>query len=416
MGEAPEHIVLVETEADVDALEVEDPERDRLHLADHAVGRRDARDHRPPAREVPGTSPGRAPTTSVTRPPTARPPSSRWPPQCDLVLVIGSQQLVELAAPRRRRARLRRRRAPDRQRAPGPRGVARGRARRRHLLRRERARGARRRASSTSSASAAPRTSRSSRSCARTCASCCRRRSARRWRQRPSAAEPGLHLVAVLVEPRRRAGATAAGARRRAAAAAHASGTPSASTTGSRPSASASAKASATSLIGPTGHAGGAQHLDPVRRPAACANTASSALAERVDVRHARGVGRRSARRPASSGSPIASHSRANSAVVADRDGERPVGGLVGLVRRDARVAVAAAPRARRPPSTSAEPWLSSEASARVHQRDLDVAAARRCARARRSAAWMPVTASSPQTRSTTAAPTFSGAPVRPRR
>ena len=54
MGEAPEHIVLVETEADVDALEVADPDRDRLHLPDHAVGRRDARDHQPPAREVPG--------------------------------------------------------------------------------------------------------------------------------------------------------------------------------------------------------------------------------------------------------------------------------------------------------------------------------------------------------------------------
>ena len=34
-------------------LEVEDPERDRLHLADDAVGRRDARDHRPPARALP---------------------------------------------------------------------------------------------------------------------------------------------------------------------------------------------------------------------------------------------------------------------------------------------------------------------------------------------------------------------------
>ena len=80
MGEAPEHIVLVETEADVDALEVERPRAGRLHLPDHAVGRRDARDHRPPAREVPRASPGRARTTSVTPRPTARPPSSRWPP------------------------------------------------------------------------------------------------------------------------------------------------------------------------------------------------------------------------------------------------------------------------------------------------------------------------------------------------
>ena len=79
MGEAPEHIVLVETEADVDALEVDDPDQRRLHLADHAVGRRDARDHRPAARAVPAASPVRAPTTSATPRRTARRPSSRWP-------------------------------------------------------------------------------------------------------------------------------------------------------------------------------------------------------------------------------------------------------------------------------------------------------------------------------------------------
>ena len=144
MGEAPEHIVLVETEEDVDALEVPDPDKRRLHLPDHAVGRRDALDHQPRCARSSRTSPVRAPTTSVTRRPTARRRSSRWPPQCDLVLVIGSTELVELAAARRRRARLRRRRAPDRQRDPGPGGVARGRARRRHLLGRLRAGGARR--------------------------------------------------------------------------------------------------------------------------------------------------------------------------------------------------------------------------------------------------------------------------------
>ena len=78
MGEAPEHIVLVETEADVDALEVDGPRQDRLHLADDAVGRRDARDHQPPARALPEASPGRAPTTSATPRPTARRRSSRW--------------------------------------------------------------------------------------------------------------------------------------------------------------------------------------------------------------------------------------------------------------------------------------------------------------------------------------------------
>ena len=54
MGEAPDHIVLIENEADVDALEVSDPTQGRVHLADDAVGRRDARDHRSAARAVSG--------------------------------------------------------------------------------------------------------------------------------------------------------------------------------------------------------------------------------------------------------------------------------------------------------------------------------------------------------------------------
>ena len=54
MGEAPEHIVLIETEDDVDALEVPDPSQGRVHLADDAVGGRDARDDQPAARAVPG--------------------------------------------------------------------------------------------------------------------------------------------------------------------------------------------------------------------------------------------------------------------------------------------------------------------------------------------------------------------------
>ncbi len=42
MGEAPDHIVLVEDEEDVDELDVKDPSEGRLHLADDPVGRRDA--------------------------------------------------------------------------------------------------------------------------------------------------------------------------------------------------------------------------------------------------------------------------------------------------------------------------------------------------------------------------------------
>ena len=54
------------------------PRARRLHLADHALGGRDARDHRPPAREASRTSPARARTTSATRRRTASSPSSRW--------------------------------------------------------------------------------------------------------------------------------------------------------------------------------------------------------------------------------------------------------------------------------------------------------------------------------------------------
>ena len=68
------------------------------------------------------------------------------------------------------------------------------------------------------------RTSRSSRCCARTCASCCRRSSGSSHGELAASADAGVceprpQLVAVLVEPRRRP-ADRAGARRRAAAAA----------------------------------------------------------------------------------------------------------------------------------------------------------------------------------------------------
>ena len=78
MGEAPDHIVLIEDEAGVDTLEVSDP-KGRLHLPDDAVGGRDASDHRPPARALSRRSPVPAPTTSATPRPTARPRSSSWP-------------------------------------------------------------------------------------------------------------------------------------------------------------------------------------------------------------------------------------------------------------------------------------------------------------------------------------------------
>ena len=103
MGEAPDHIVLVAERG----------------------GRRRARGRRPRARSPTSRrrrcrstrrarsssacasasrrSSGPAPTTSATRPPTARRPSSSSPSECDLVLVIGSRnssnsnRLVEVA-------------------------------------------------------------------------------------------------------------------------------------------------------------------------------------------------------------------------------------------------------------------------------------------------------------------------------
>ena len=79
MGEAPDHIVLVETEADVDTL------RSRTSASSPTSRRRRWRSTRrarssPACASASRTSPGRAPTTSVTRPRTARRPSSRWPP------------------------------------------------------------------------------------------------------------------------------------------------------------------------------------------------------------------------------------------------------------------------------------------------------------------------------------------------
>ena len=106
MGEAPAAIVLVESEADVDALEVEDPDPDRLPHADDAVGRRDA----------PRSSPGCASSSpAITGPRTddicyattnRQLAVKQMAEQCDLVLVIGSKnssnsnRLVDVARDR----------------------------------------------------------------------------------------------------------------------------------------------------------------------------------------------------------------------------------------------------------------------------------------------------------------------------
>ena len=102
-GEAPEQTVLVQTESDVDELEVDDPDRiayitqttlsvDETSSIIAAAARRNSR-----------MRSGPRPTTSVTRRRIARSLSRRWPRECDLVLVIGStnssnsNRLVEVA-------------------------------------------------------------------------------------------------------------------------------------------------------------------------------------------------------------------------------------------------------------------------------------------------------------------------------
>ena len=109
MGEAPAAIVLVESEADVDALEVEDPTRIAYLTQTTLSVDETRRDHRPAARAVPGdhrAAHGRH-LLRDHEPPARRQADGRAvrPRARDRV-----EELVELEPARRRRARPRRRR------------------------------------------------------------------------------------------------------------------------------------------------------------------------------------------------------------------------------------------------------------------------------------------------------------------
>ena len=174
MGEVPGSIVLVESEADVDTLEVEDPTRiayltqTTLSVDETAaiIGRLRERF---PAITGPRTDDICYATTNRQL------AVKQMAGQCDLVLVIGSKnssnsnRLVDVARDHGAASHL----IDNETEVRG--GVARGRPRRRHLLRRERARGARRAARGLLPRPRDRRTSASSRSSARTSASCCRR-------------------------------------------------------------------------------------------------------------------------------------------------------------------------------------------------------------------------------------------------
>jgi 4-hydroxy-3-methylbut-2-enyl diphosphate reductase len=90
MGEAPEHIVLVETEADVDALEVEDPSASPTSPRRRCPSTRRARSSTACARSS-RASPGRAPDDICYATTNRQAAVKQMAAECDLVLVIGSQ-------------------------------------------------------------------------------------------------------------------------------------------------------------------------------------------------------------------------------------------------------------------------------------------------------------------------------------
>src|SRR3954452_16496700 len=102
MGEAPEHIVLVETEADVDALEVADPEKlAYISQTTLSVDETRAIINRLRERFPNITGPRTADICYATT--NSQPACKQMAKECDLVLVIGSQnssnsqRLVEVA-------------------------------------------------------------------------------------------------------------------------------------------------------------------------------------------------------------------------------------------------------------------------------------------------------------------------------
>ena len=138
-GEAPEHIVLVQTEEDAERLEVDDPDKvafitQTTLSVDETMGIIRKLRERFPNMVGPRTDDICYATQN------RQDAVKQLAPRCDLVLVIGSRnssnsnRLVEVA--RQHGAAL----VPDRQRARGEGGVAGGRRDGRHHLGRERAR------------------------------------------------------------------------------------------------------------------------------------------------------------------------------------------------------------------------------------------------------------------------------------
>ena len=91
MGEAPERMILVETAEDVEALTIFPEKIAYLTQTTLSRRRRQHRHRRPPASKFPAHRTTRPRTTSATPPRTARWPCANWRRECDLVLVLGSQ-------------------------------------------------------------------------------------------------------------------------------------------------------------------------------------------------------------------------------------------------------------------------------------------------------------------------------------
>ena len=109
MGEAPDATVLVQTVEEAEALDVPAGREARLHHADHALGRRDGRDHHVLRRRFPEI---RAPKKEDICYATS---NRQWAvkemlPEIDLLLVIGSRTRRTRIGSSRWRARRRRRR------------------------------------------------------------------------------------------------------------------------------------------------------------------------------------------------------------------------------------------------------------------------------------------------------------------
>ena len=138
MGEAPERIVLVQNEQDVEELEIDDPERvayitqTTLAVDETTAILARLRERFP---KIVGPRTDDICYATTNRQAAVKQMAEQLRPAARDRLA----QLLQLGAPRRGRARLRHRVAPDRHGRRDPRGVARRRARRRHLLGRERA-------------------------------------------------------------------------------------------------------------------------------------------------------------------------------------------------------------------------------------------------------------------------------------